>query len=142
MNNNNEHWHSDFGFTGPHTTFHRQHFQMVDLIIMNFKRTVYGLSLYAVTHEPVRCDNNMTEAKEERKETLEEDEWIQPKDHKARKLRNIEGKARHDEEEDMNGNRHHELHEEDLEDEENEGCLLRCNDEKREENSRNNEELT
>ena len=66
---------------------------MVDLIIMNFKRTVHGLSPCAVPYEPVRYDNNMTEAKEDRKEMLEEDEWIQPKDDKVRKRRNVEGKV-------------------------------------------------
>ena len=78
--NNNEHWHSDFGFTGPHTTFHHQHFQMVDLKIMNFKRTVCGLSPHAVPCEPVTNNNNMnSELEEERKGKVED--WIKPKKH-------------------------------------------------------------
>ena len=84
----------------------------------------------------------MTGAKEERKETMEKDEWILPKDHVVRKPRNVERKARCDEIEDANENRHQELHEEDLDDEEDEVCLLRCNDEKRAEHSRNDKELT
>ena len=48
---------------------------------------------------------------------------------------------RHDDEDEMNGNRHDELHDEDLDDEEEEVCLSRCNDEKRKGSSKN-EELT
>ena len=48
---------------------------------------------------------------------------------------------RHDGEEEMNGNRHHELHDEDLDDKEEEVCLSRRNDDKRKGSSKN-EELT
>ena len=74
MGNNNEQWNSDFGFAGPCTTFHHQCFQMVDLITLNCKRTMNGLNPHALTHEPVMYDDNMTEAKEERKEMPGEDE--------------------------------------------------------------------
>ena len=83
MSNNNEHWHSDFGFAGPHATFHCQYFQMVDLITMNCKRTMNGLNPCALTCEPETCDNNTnSDAKEERKVQVEE--WIQPKEHESR----------------------------------------------------------
>ena len=93
MSNNNEHWHVDFGFAGPHTTLHHQCFQMVDLIMLNFKRTMNGLNPRALTYEPAMHDDDMTKIKEERKDMLEEDELIQPKDHKVRKCRNVEGKV-------------------------------------------------
>ena len=73
---------------------------------------------------------------------MEEDEWIQPKDHQGRKRRNVEEKFRHDKEEDVNRNMHHEMCEDDLDGEEDEGCPLKCNDKKREGNTRNNDELT
>ena len=138
MNINNEHWHSDFGFTGPHTTFHHQHFQMVDLIIMNFKRMVHGLNPCAVPYEAVRSDN-MTEVKEEREEMKEEGEWI-TKVHQGGKRRNAEDIVRHDTE--FSRNKFHELCEEDEDGEEDEGCHTNFNDNEIEGNDRSKEELT
>ena len=83
MSNNNEHYASDFWFTGPHTTFHHQHFQMVDLMIMNFKRRMCGLSPCAVPYEPERHNDNMSsEIEEELKVKVEE--WIKPTEHVRR----------------------------------------------------------
>ena len=49
---NNEHWCSDFGFAGLHTTFHHQHFQMIDLTAMNCERVMNGLNSCTLPHEP------------------------------------------------------------------------------------------
>ena len=102
-----------------------QHLQIVDLIIMNFKRVVHGLNPCAVPCEPVRHNNGMTEAKQKRKETIEEDKWILPKDHVVRKPRDVEGKVRCNEIENVNENRYPERYEDDLNDEKDEGCHLR-----------------
>ena len=48
---NNENWNSYFGFAGPHTTFHHQHFQMVDLMMMQCKCTMNGLNSHELPHE-------------------------------------------------------------------------------------------
>ena len=77
MSNNDEHWHSNFGFTGLHMTFHRHHFHMDDLIIINCKRTMNGLNRHALTYEPEIINNALSsEAKEERK--VKAEEWITP----------------------------------------------------------------
>ena len=65
MSNNNEHWHSDFGFAGPQTTFHQQHFLKVVSSIKNCKRTTNGLNPCALTHEQEKDESTNSEAKEE-----------------------------------------------------------------------------
>ena len=60
---NNEHWNRDFGFTGPYTTFHNRHFQMVNLIKMHSKRTINRLNPHALPHEP---EVNNMQVKEEK----------------------------------------------------------------------------
>ena len=60
---NNEHWNSDFGFAGPHTTFHHQCFQMVDLMIMHCKRTINWLNPHALLCEPTASNAKLKEEK-------------------------------------------------------------------------------
>ena len=70
---NNAHWNGDFWFAGPHTTFCYQHFQMVDLMTLNYKRAMNGLNTHALHHEP-KYDNikhmeeNVSPSKDEKVE--------------------------------------------------------------------------
>ena len=74
---NNDHWHIDFGFTGLHTTFHHQCFQMVDLIMVHCKSIMNGLNPHTFPCEPEgRHNKTSSEANEERKALVEE--WITP----------------------------------------------------------------
>ena len=62
---NNVNWNRYFGHAGPHTTFHHQCFQMVDLIMLHCKRAMNGLNPHALPHEPIEqnekhaVENNM-----------------------------------------------------------------------------------
>ena len=109
MDVNNEHWNSDFGFTGPHKTVHHQCFKMIDLMIRSFERTVCGLNPRTVPYKPV-MSNNMTEVREELQETKEEGEWRS--DHQGRKRSNVEDALRNETE--SHRNRCHDLCEEDV----------------------------
>ena len=106
MSNNNEHWCSDFGFAGSHTTFYHQCFQTVDLTIMNCKRTMNGLNQRALPHASEIINNALRSgAKEERKVQVEE--WTVPKDY----ARSDNDTNPHDENvERKNTNRHDESH--------------------------------
>ena len=74
---NNEHCHSDFEFAGPHTTFHHQHFQMVDLTTTHCKRAMNRLNQHALPHEPKASNNELSsEVKAEHKMQVEE--WTTP----------------------------------------------------------------
>ena len=137
MNVNNEHWNSDFGFTGPYTTVHHKCFQMVELMMMSFKRTVYGLNPYAVPYRPV-MSNDVTEVREELKETKEESEWRS--DHQRRKRSNVEDSLRNVIQ--SCRNRHRDLYEEDVDSEEDDDCHVNFNDIETKENDSNKEELT
>ena len=83
MSNNNEHWYSDFGFTVPQTTFHHQHFQMVDLTTMNFKHKMNRLSPHALPHE-LETNNNKVNSELEEERKLKVEELIKPKEHAHR----------------------------------------------------------
>ena len=61
---NNEHWNSDSGFAGPHTTFHHQCFQMVDLMTMHCERTMHGLNPHVFPCEPEVSNIKLKEEKE------------------------------------------------------------------------------
>ena len=147
MNVTNEHWHSDFGFAGPHTTFHHQCFQMVHLTMMNCKRTMNRLNPCALTHEPEIINNTLSsEAKEER--NVQAEEWITLKDFARR---DNDGNPHDDKvgtktcdnnEKEKNINRCNELCEKDSDDEEEEvHCDVR-NDEEKVKTSNKIEELT
>ena len=58
---NNAHWNRDFGFSGPHATFHYQNFQMVDLIKLHYKRAMNGLNPRALPYEPTENSTNHVE---------------------------------------------------------------------------------
>ena len=58
---NIEHCHSDFGYTGTHTTFHHQCLQMVDLMIMPCERKMNGLNTCPLPHEPEASNNKIKE---------------------------------------------------------------------------------
>ena len=60
---NEEHWHVDFGHTGPHTTFHHQCLQIVDLMIMHCERSMDGLNPHALPYEPEASNNKTKEEK-------------------------------------------------------------------------------
>ena len=62
--NNNEHCHSNFGHVGPHATFHHQHFQMVNLMMMYCERTMNRLNPHALLCEPEVSDNKAKEENE------------------------------------------------------------------------------
>ena len=49
--NNNAHCNSDIGVSGPHPTFRRQCFQMVDLMMLHCKRAMNGLNPCALPYE-------------------------------------------------------------------------------------------
>ena len=69
----NVHYYSDFGHVDPHATFHHQHFQIVDLMMLYFKGTVNGLNPCALPHEPTEhimkhVEENNTSSEGEKKE--------------------------------------------------------------------------
>ena len=73
MSNNDEHQHSDFGFAGPHTTFHHQCFQMVELTNIHRKRAMNGLNPCTLPYEPKTSNNKLSiKLKQERKLQVEE----------------------------------------------------------------------
>ena len=41
-------------FSGPHTVFYHQYFQMVDVLIACAQRSLSGLNLHAVPCEPIK----------------------------------------------------------------------------------------
>ena len=149
MSNNNEHWHSDFGFAGPHMTLYHHHFQMVDSITINCKRAMKGLNPHALKHEPETINNTLSsEAKEER--NVQAEEWTTPRCYARRNNdrnphdNNVGRKTCDSNEEDKNSNRHNEFHEKDSDEEEEEEEVHHDvrNDDDKVKTSNKTEELT
>ena len=68
--NNNAHCNSDFGFSGPHPTFRRQCFQMVNLMKLHCNRTMNELNPCVFPYEPAENNTNIKEENNSpRKET-------------------------------------------------------------------------
>ena len=110
---NIEHWHSDFGFRGLHTTFHHQCFQMVELTTMHCKCTMNRLNPHTLPHQPETSNNKLSsEVKEER--AVQGEEWTTPNE----RVRVDNYAKTHDKnEEGNNENRHNEWHDDDLDNE-------------------------
>ena len=59
----NVNWISDFGHAGLHTTFHHQHFQMVNLMILHCNRAINRLNPHELPCAPIEQNAKHAEEK-------------------------------------------------------------------------------
>ena len=65
--NENEMW-NGIGFSGPHTVFHHQFFQMVDLMIAHVRRSISILNSHTLSCEPHQKQKEIKQLNEKPKE--------------------------------------------------------------------------
>ena len=83
-------------YKGPYTVVHHQYYQMVDLLIQHWRRTMGGLNPYALPHVPPtpKSDAERTSNKMNNKKNAESTKWHARKTKKGRGCKNNNNKKK------------------------------------------------